>query len=258
MCILQGPVAAKYSVVKDEPTKLLFGNVVTKLASSILERYYQADDTHIDPVPYLGYREPNSTTPAGMRITEDASSTSIQPGDSLPSNEEWLEYISIKSAAWLQALLTSRIIVQGRSYVENPLRRVFVPRHNQTIVLRKNAWTVDSIVIRGAARSHGTHDPSFESVVVNYEKDSHVITVTISEERKGVSVPLNFTYQYRPDQGYMPIHELVEDRNRRIKAFYWKLWFGESTAMPVFDVHSRFVGLEVKIQASEVKRFALW
>ena len=45
--------------------------------------------------------------------------------------------------------------------------------------------------------------------------------------------------------GSTPIHDVSEDRNCRIKEFYWKLWFSNETPMPEIDVHGTFIGPEV-------------
>jgi enoyl reductase-like protein len=47
VCILQGPVAAKWSVVKDEPVKDLLGNINKTLIKRLLERKYGGDASTI-------------------------------------------------------------------------------------------------------------------------------------------------------------------------------------------------------------------
>ena len=43
----------------------------------------------------------------------------------------------------------------------------------------------------------------------------------MDEKRNGVAVPLHLEFIYRPDQGFAPIHEVVEGRTTRIKDFSW-------------------------------------
>jgi fatty acid synthase subunit alpha, fungi type len=54
---------------------------------------------------------------------------------------------------------------------------------------------------------------------------------------------------------YVPIHEVLEDRNKRIKEFYWKLWYGDDSTMPDLGIHDTFTGPEVTIQAADVDLF---
>jgi fatty acid synthase subunit alpha, fungi type len=47
----------------------------------------------------------------------------------------------------------------------------------------------------------------------------------------------------------------VEDRNKRIKEFYWKLWFGDNQVLPNIGIRDTFVGPDVTIDAAAVERF---
>ncbi len=65
----------------------------------------------------------------------------------------------------------------------------------------------------------------------------------------------------------MPIHELADDCNVRIKQFYWKLWFGDNEALPEIGLRDIFTGPEVTIDEDgietfranwQVRQFTLW
>jgi fatty acid synthase subunit alpha len=43
----------------------------------------------------------------------------------------------------------------------------------------------------------------------------------------GASMMPSLQFKYEPSHPYAPIHEIVEGRNKRIKEFYWRLWFGD-------------------------------
>ena len=51
-------------------------------------------------------------------------------------------------------------------------------------------------------------------------KDGVPSSIAIFEERRDVAVPLKLAFQYRPDMGSAPIHEITEGRNQRIKEIY--------------------------------------
>jgi enoyl reductase-like protein len=55
--------------------------------------------------------------------------------------------------------------------------------------------------------------------------------------------------------GSVPIHEVAEGRNTRIKDFYWRLWFGDDEVLLSIDVRETFASPEVTIQASEIEAF---
>ena len=59
----------------------------------------------------------------------------------------------------------------------------------------------------------------------------------------------------KSSQGFAPIHEIANDRNTRIKAFYWKLWYGDNEVLPSIGIRDKFVGPEVTIKAEDVEQF---
>jgi fatty acid synthase subunit alpha len=135
-------------------------------------------------------------------------------------------------------------------YFDNPIRRLLAPRRGQKVVVSPT-----SITVYGAARSYGPHKDSFKALEITYTSSSGLIDVTISEERRGVSVPLPLHFQYKLSMGSIPIHEIAKGRNDRIKQFYWKLWYGDEEVLPEIDIRDKFTGPEVTIEASAVETF---
>jgi fatty acid synthase subunit beta len=107
----------------------------------------------------------------------------------------------------------------------------------------------------GAGRSFGPHPEDFEAVNAHFNADSSNISLTIFEERAGVSVPLKLEFLYRPDQGFAPVHEVADGRTSRIKDFYWRLWFGDELSMPKLEARQTFEGPETTVDTQEIERF---
>jgi fatty acid synthase subunit beta len=55
-------------------------------------------------------------------------------GQDIPDASTWLETLAGCEPNWLRALLTSRMIVQGKSYIDNPVRRLLAPCPSQRVV----------------------------------------------------------------------------------------------------------------------------
>ena len=146
--------------------------------------------------------------------------------------------------------MTSPTIIQGTSYIDNPIRRLLFPRRGQKAIV-----SLTSITVYGVARSYGPHKNGFKAVEIIYTPTSGLIDVTIFEERREVSVPLLLHFQYKPSMGSIPIHEIAEDRNNRIKQFYWKLWYGDNEVLPDIDIREKFTGPEITIEANDVETF---
>ncbi|KAF7792929.1 hypothetical protein EIP86_004032 [Pleurotus ostreatoroseus] len=250
VCILQGPVAVKHSIKKDEPIKELLGNVVDGLAKKLLDRVYGGDLSKVPTVDYLGPKSvalpENTLSVLGVQRTMSEKEIVYQaPRDTLTGPR----------LDWLRALPVSPTIVQGTAYIDNGLRRLFAPRRNQRVVNNMDKGAPVSIALYGAARSHGEHKVDFKAVEASYDAAPQVINVTLFEDRCDVSVPLYLKFQSKSSMGFAPIHEISEDRNKRIKDFYWRLWFGNNEVLPEIDVRATYTSPEATIDASEVESF---
>jgi enoyl reductase-like protein len=54
---------------------------------------------------------------------------------------------------------------------------------------------------------------------------------------------------------FAAIHEIAENRNTRIKEFYWKLWYGDEATLPALGLRFIFTGPEVTIDEDAVQTF---
>jgi fatty acid synthase subunit beta len=152
-------------------------------------------------------------------------------------------------------LATSTTIVQGTSYIDNPISRLLAPRPGQKVVVGYDGSSPSSVTVYGAARSYGEHKPAFKAVEIKFTPTSKLIDITMFEDRRDVSVPLTLQFEYKPSLGFAPIHEIATGRNTRIKEFYWKLWYGDDAVLPNIDIRETFHGPEVTIEASAVEQF---
>ena len=129
-------------------------------------------------------------------------------GKTLPETSVWLETLGGDRLSWIHTLVTSNIIVQGTSYINNPLRRILVPRAGQRIVIKYTRSTPTSITVYGAAHSYGDHIQGFKALEIIYKRAMQGINVTLFEERQSSSIPLSLQFVYKPSQGSAPIHEM--------------------------------------------------
>ncbi|KAJ7158521.1 fatty acid synthase [Mycena filopes] len=256
VCILQGPMAVKHSKVKDEPIKDLLGNINSELVRRLLEFRYGGDESKVPTVDYLS--APPAAIPAvpNLQRTEANGEVVYEFGTGLlPNKAAWLETLAGPELSWLRALAVSKIIVQGTSYIDNPMRRLLIARRDQKVVVGYEGASPVSVTVYGAARSYGEHKPAFKAVEIKFTAASKLIDVTLYEDRRDVSVPLSLQFEYKPSLGFAPIHEIATGRNTRIKEFYWKLWYGDDAVLPQIDIRETFHGPEVTIEAAAVEQF---
>lgn len=233
----------------------MLDGINNNLIELLLQRRYGGDESQVPVVDYLSAKPSAPVLPQGIVREESAGSVTLQLGKSLPAVGEWLKFLAGSELNWLHALISSTTVIQGSSYVNNPLRRLLIPRPRQKIVITHSNNAPASLTIYGAARSYGVHQLDFKAVEIVYDAAKKNISMSINEECRGVSVPLEFQFIYKPEMGFAPIHEVAEGRNTRIREFYWKLWYGDDEKLPAIDVHETFVGPKVTIDANEIERF---
>lgn len=175
--------------------------------------------------------------------------------DQIPEPSLWFETLAGPEPNWLRALLTSTTVVQGTSYIDNALRRLLTPRLNQTVVVASDNGSPVSLTVYGAARSYSEHKPDFKAVEIKFNAHTKLIDVTLFEDRRDVAVSLHLQFQYKPSQGFAPIHEIADGRNTRIKQFYWQLWYGDDSALPDIDIRQTLTAPQVTVDANVVEQF---
>lgn len=136
VAVLQGPVAVRHSIKKDEPIKEMLDNVVSGLTAKILERFYGGDESNIPAIDYLGVKPPPVPSLPGAHVLRSGNEVKLTPPASLPAAEHWLQVLAGSELNWWHAIVRSEFVVQGTSYIANPLHRVLAPRAGQKIVIR--------------------------------------------------------------------------------------------------------------------------
>ncbi|KFY70591.1 hypothetical protein V498_10307, partial [Pseudogymnoascus sp. VKM F-4517 (FW-2822)] len=86
---------------------------------------------------------------------------------------------------------------------------------------------------------------------------SNKIAVNITKETTALGKPvdLELKFRYHPEAGYAPIHEVMEDRNDRIKEFYWRAWFGTETLDLDASVTGQFDGGSATVTGEAINDF---
>ncbi|KAI8993220.1 fatty acid synthase [Pilobolus umbonatus] len=259
VCILHGPVAAKYATRTDQPVGEILGDIYESHINSLKARYYNNDVSAIPKIEYLG-GEPITRA----AITQASSAKNVQVYEtgsssaSLPSENDWLQTISGPTYNWLRALLTSPFIVQGKRFVDNPAKRIFRPRVGQKVVITSDAkGDVTSVSVQDKRPWSATDKTNEYITSVEASYNGKIIDVKLLEKREKDLIPLPLKFEYKPELGYAPIHEIMEGRNERIKEFYYKLWFGVDCKDDFLNVpiHEKLINKGEVVKSSEIKEF---
>lgn len=260
-CILQGPTAVKYSKIVDEPIKDILDGIHNAHIEGLTRDLYGGEESSIPVIEYFGGeltdKDPEVDVAEGLTISQDTDKHTYRlssvPSAVLPSLDSWVSLLAGQKRSWRHALFTAPVFVQGQKFQTNPMRRIFAPVRglfveiaypddpSKTVIKvkeqpRPNQY-VDVIDVKLVGKNE---------ILVNMIKDTTAVG-------KPVSLPLRFTYH--PETGYAPIREVMEDRNDRIKEFYWKAWFGNEAVNLDASITERFDGGKATVTSEAINDF---
>ena len=260
-CILQGPTAAKFSTVIDEPIKDILDGIHKAHIVTLTNDYYEGNQQSIPSVEYFGGKLVDAEIPVedaeGLTVNYDHHKNTYRISSSLsaamPDLESWLSLLAGPNRNWRHALLMSDVVVQGQKFQTNPMRRIFAPVRGLFVEIHyPNDPAKTTIIVKEEPRHN--HYTDVIHVKLN---GSNGIRVDMIKETTALgqpaSLPLEFTYH--PEAGYAPIREVMEGRNDRIKEFYWKAWFGDEPLDLDAVVTRKFDGGSATITSEAINDF---
>ena len=225
VCILHGPVAARYSTKVDEPVADILGGIYEGQIQGLQER-----GAVVEEVEYFGGPLPQAVSlPDSVEVGgSDDENTFVIASDAseLPTQEDWLEAISGDVASWLKAFLCCKEVVKGTGkhsrWVKNVVRDIMRPRPGQRVVVPIGEKRIPT--------SLTIYDDNTPAVIVT--KEGKLITLAITSFSQHHSEPLHLElqYEYVPAHGVTPIREVEEGAVDRVKSFYARLWLGDELA----------------------------
>ena len=232
-CILQGPVAARFSNTIDVSVRDILDGIHQGHISGLLRDVYGGDETKIPVIEYFGKRLDDSLIDGdgidGLTVSEEAHCVGLRltpcSSASLPEVDRWLRLLAGKEYSWRHALFLSDVFVQGHRFETNPMKRIVAPTAGMYVEIDyPDEPSKTKITVREPCQKSGKLAKSLD-IKMN---DRNEIALTLYEDRtaEGGEVPLPFLFTYHPDAGYAPIREIMDGRNDRIKEFYYRTWFG--------------------------------
>ena len=233
-CILQGPVAAKYSKIIDEPIKDILDNVHESHIMS-LEKEMYSGDAQIPVIGYFGGKALGDgkdghldgvTTSLGHNTINYQISSG--PDGSLPKPDDWFRILAGNTPSWRHAFFTVDFVFQGNKITESPFKRIFAPAPNIEVEMTYPDDPKRTIII---LREHSRSVIDVRTI----SDDDIVLNIFARRFLRGENVGLRLLFSYHSEAGYCPIREVMEDRNERIRAFYYELQFGSQGDKAALD-----------------------
>jgi fatty acid synthase subunit beta len=259
-CILQGPMAARFSNIIDEPVQDILDGVHQGHIAGLLRDVYGGDKSKIPVIEYFGGNllgDADEPELEGLTISEEANKVSFRLSSStsadLPSLDRWLRLLAGNTYSWRHALFLADVYVQGHRFQTNPMKRVVAPTPGLYVEITNPNDPAKTVVSVREPYQSGKLVKTVEAKVL----ENGQIAVSMFEGRtaEGGVVPLTFLFTYHPETGYAPIREVMGDRNDRIKEFYYRIWFGNKDVPFDTPTTATFNGGRETITAQAVADF---
>ncbi|KMP06745.1 fatty acid synthase subunit beta dehydratase [Coccidioides immitis RMSCC 2394] len=261
VCILQGPMAAKYSNSVDEPVKDILEGIHRNHIKGLIRDVYRGEESNVPVVEYFGGRllleNEDDRDIDGLTVSEDSTKISYRlsssPSANLPDLERWLHLLAGKAYSWRHAFFTAEVFIQGHRFQSNPMKRLLAPTRGMYIEIA-NPDTPQKTVI--SVREPSQSGKLVKTVEVRMSNKNE-ISLTLYEGRTAENgvVPLVFQFVYHPETGYAPIREIMEGRNDRIKEFYYRIWFAEKSVPFATPATSVFDGGSTTVVTKDIADF---
>ncbi|KAI9499770.1 hypothetical protein BX070DRAFT_255792 [Coemansia spiralis] len=229
--IQQGPVAAQYSTKVDEPVKDILGSIYQAHIAALLESNYASNKSLVPTVEYIGDDPVAVSLPANVQV-EDLGAKRVfrLPSEThlLPEHNLWLQALGGQKKGWLQALLTSSVVVQYGKYASNVAQRVVRPRPGQTVtVYMQDNEIPESLEIIGG--ESGVLELRIERSVENND-----ITLMIFHSVNGVKATLRLEFAFHPMQSLTPIHQYMDRMANEVRSLCSQTWVDNADCPTIF------------------------
>ncbi|KAJ2909900.1 fatty acid synthase alpha subunit Lsd1, partial [Coemansia aciculifera] len=232
VAIQQGPVAARYSTVANEPVKDILDGVYRGHIAALLSRDYNGDTASVPVVEYVGAQpQAMAALPAtvDVQVTDSARTYQLPvESDQLPELSEWLSILAGATNSWLRALLTTPVIVEGSSYVHNYVQRVLRPRPGQVVTVSMDGCQPRSLEVV---------DADSGLLALKIERSGERIELSILQPTPSAIATLLYQFVYQPTQPLTPIHLVMEGHSEHIRQLYSQTWIDNSDAPSEFMDH---------------------
>ena len=261
VCILQGPVAARFSKVVDEPVQTILDSISSSHIGALrkedtFESMDGAPPDELKPIEAPGEIEKSLV----VEDTVKRKTYQFPMHGGLPDadsfRENLLQDMLHDATGWASASVTEKYVRKNRLNCPNPIRSAIVPTHGHIISIEyEEDGQVAGLIMSEIGSSRAQPN---EVLRVAKDKDDN-INVTLSRNRESFpskQAKLQLQFNYSSKITLSKLSENMFERNQNIKSFYAKLWLERgSSEVHVANIHHRFSGTPIILTEDMVQEF---
>ena len=260
VCILQGPVAARYSKVVDEPVEA----ILSSISSSYIDLLRREDvSERTDGAPSDQLKLVNTPTGSSeILVIEDTVKRKVyhfpmhgKLPDADSFRDNLLHDVLQGALGWAFACVAEKYVRQGQLNCLNPIRSVIVPTRGHSISIEYEEDGQVAALIMGEMGFPHAQPKEVLRVLKNAEDSTIVALFTSYEPAPSKHATLQFQFMYSSNMTLSKLSEKMLGRNQHIKDFYAKLWLEECNEMHVTSIDHRFSGTRVILTRDMVDEF---
>lgn len=250
VCIIHGPVSARYSKIVDESSRTILNGIthshIHMLQSSGTE---VGDEFRRGLIP----ASPHQLAHVLVKNLPLQKMYQFPLSGAIPDAKTFSEFLSKDLTGWAQACLTEKSILRGHCCQRNPIRSMLVPCHGHVITVNYRSGAVKevaSIYLNETGKSNDLLSIS--------SLDGKNFTATLLNQRLNgdEDVAVRFEFLYSSENNAGRVRECTHERNERIKIFYSDLWLGHSPpSLANPSLHAEFSGGQISLTRKMVQDF---
>ena len=261
VCILQGPVAARYSKVVDEPVRTILDSISSSHVE-ILRRKDMFGKTE-GALPDELILAQNPAASSEFLVIEDTMKRRVYQFPThreVPNADSFREHLiqdMLQDASgWAFACIKEKYVRQDQLNCPNPIRSAVVPTQGHNVSIEYEEDGQVAALIMSEFGSPCAQPKEILRVAKNREDSIITALFTNHEPLSSKHATLRFQFVYSSNVTLSKLSEVMVGRVQHIKDFYAKLWLErECNEVHVTSIHHRFSGTRTILTGGMVQEF---
>ncbi|KAK9426783.1 putative Fatty acid synthase beta subunit hexB [Seiridium unicorne] len=254
VCIIHGPVAARYSTSYDETA----ATILDTICKDHIQRIQTVEEgSTCQPVP-RGAEVPDHVLD-GVQIVEIDKMTrkyeislSISPSDL----RLLVDHVAGTADSWLGACLSEEWMFRGSSRVKNPIRAAFKPQPGDSIIARHNDGPTASELSISSSSSTSSGETTNVIGIALKDQGVAIVSLVLTSPSNTRGFRLGFPFELRSTPNGFKLYQGSSEYLETVRALYSHLWIKRVTPdLQVAGLSSEFTGDRTVISKTSVEEY---
>ena len=226
VCIIQGPVAARYSTKVNEPAKSILDDIHSFYTDKLLKEVSEKSESK----PSKQVEKPRDFSALSERfVSEDTAvrkTYQFPTIGELPGTESFRKILQEDISGWALTCISQQSVRQGQLSSPNPFRLAFVPTHGHMLSIEYKGNREVAALVMSVRASSGARPREMLRLVEIDDNGGIVAHLSSNNANPSRDATINFHFTCSSETTLHRLSEDMHGRTQNIKNFYAKLWLG--------------------------------